>query len=291
MTIIEEREAVCSECSERRTAGTYRWCAGLDETHAERGDCARSRTARFNARVTLPEAGCAAWQPGYKIYLPEIPTVVYTADKEHCRARWPRVERIMGRLGFTDWRFFVGAPGDPYWQAIRPEYVGLLRGNEPPLLILEDDIGVREWRPWIAPPPQSEMIYLGGGGAWRGSRLVDEARRRLPGHRIKKVREIGWEEMEGYPDWVRAFGMFGTHAILYTSRRVMLEVADAIEAGVREVDVMIGMNQWRWQAMLLRVPMFFQDDGHNNAGTWDYSPLPPVTREQRRADALAARGA
>jgi hypothetical protein len=290
MTDLEQREAVCRVCPERRTAGTYRWCT-RDETHAEQHDCSRSRQSRFSARLTMERPTCDAWRPNGKIYLPEIPTIVYSADKPHLLARHPRVTRLLTRLGFTDWRFFIGTPGDPYWAAIRPEYIRLLRENDPPFLILEDDIAVRDFAPWIAPPPGAELIYLGGGGSWRNSRLVEAARAHLPEHHIRRVREIGLEDVAGFPEWARCFGMFGTHACLWLSKRMMLEAADAIEDDPVQVDVVLGKNQWRWQCIVRRIPMFFQDDGHNNDGTYEYAtPIPPVTREQRRELAHAARG-
>jgi hypothetical protein len=233
---------------------------------------------------------CDCWGDGGGIFLPDVQTVVYTCDKPNCVARHPRVTRLLESLGFSDWRFHWGPVGVPYWLPIRADYASLLRDNEPPFLILEDDIAVREFRAWIVPPPGADLIYLGGGGSWRNSRLLADAKRRLPDHKIYRVREIGWEDFEGYPEWVRVFGMFGTHACLWLDKRVMLEAADAIENDTVQVDVIFGKNQWRWQCVLRKVPMFWQDDGHNGRGTFDYSPQAPVTREQRRQLAHAARG-
>jgi hypothetical protein len=291
MTNLQERESICRECPQRRTAGLFRWCAERDETHGGYHDCSRSRSARFSARLTLPHATCDRWNTTGTLYLPDIPTVVYTCDKPHCVARHPRVARLLESLDFTDWRFHWGPAGNPYWQPIRPDYVGLLRDHEPPFLILEDDVGLRDFRSWISPPPESEIVYLGGGGSWRGGRLVTESQRHLPEHTIRRVGEIGFEDLPEHPDWVRVFVMFGTHAVLWLDKRVMIEAADAIEADPVQVDVVLGKNQWRWHAVLRKTPMFYQDDGHNNAGTWDYTtPRPPVTREQRRQLAHAARG-
>jgi hypothetical protein len=220
--------------------------------------------------------------------LPAIRTIVYTADKPHCRARWPRIDNIMKSLGVRSWSLFVGKAGNPYWQAIRPEYASLLRQHEPPLIILEDDIGLREFRPQIEVPADGEVIYLGGGGSWRNSGLVREGRRHHPELTIYRSGEIGFADLCPYnQEWVRVFGMFGTHAILYPDKRVMLEMADAIERHNEPVDVAFGRNQWRWNCLLRRVPMFYQNDGHNDAGTYSY-PLvkdwvsKPVDRRAER---------
>lgn len=265
----ERREAVCRACPDRRAHGVYRWCL-RDETGLEMGDCPRSRNARFNSRLTMIGPTCDRWRDPAAICLTEVPTVVYTADKENCRARHPRVTEMLERLGFADWRFHWGPVGEPYWQAIRPDYCRLLRENKPPFLILEDDIALREFHAWISPPAGAQLVYLGGGGCWRGGGLIRDARQHLPDHKITRVNEIGIEELPDCPGWVRPFGMFGTHAILYTDAAAMLEVADVIEAGSGPVDVEIGRNQWRWLCVLPRVPMFWQDDGHNGGGTFDY---------------------
>jgi len=160
---------------------------------------------------------------------------------------------------------------------IRPEYAKLLRDHDPPFLLLEDDIAIRDWKPWIRVPKESEVVYLGGGCSWPSSPwMVDEACARLPGLKIRRVRQIGMADID--EEWVRIFGMLGTHAILYLDKRVMLEMAQAIEegwgVGKWQVDVIFGANQWRWRCMLRRLPFFWQDDGHNNRVTFDYSAEP-----------------
>lgn len=270
----DERKAACSACPHFRR-GEVRietWCELLDDQPAAVRNCEASRFARWKSRLATERPTCGPWGQSGWLHLPSIPTVVYTTDKPHCTARHPRVTEILDSRGYTNWRFFWGKPGEPYWQMIRSEYAALLRENDPPFCILEDDIAVRDFRAWIKPPPHTEVCYLGGGGSWPGGRFVREAQQHLPGHRIYRVREIGWEDIDGYPEWVRAFGMFGTHAIVFLDKRVMLEMAEAIGDNPLQVDVIFGANQWRWQCILRRIPMFWQDDGHNGWGTWDYSP-------------------
>jgi len=63
MTDLEQRESVCRLCPERRTKGVYRWCAAKDVIGGEWHDCARSRSARFSARLTLGPVTCSRWEP------------------------------------------------------------------------------------------------------------------------------------------------------------------------------------------------------------------------------------
>ena len=105
------------------------------------------------------------------------------------------------------------------------------------------------------------------------------------------MKQIGLEDIPEFPDWFRCYGMFGTHACLWLDPAMMREAADAIEADPVQTDVVFGKNQWRWRCVVPRVPLFYQADGHNDGGTWEYATVPPpVTREQRRGAALAARG-
>ncbi len=294
---LQARITACQACPHFRR-GAVRiesWCQALDDQPTAARNCEAARYARWQARVTAAEPSCGPWADagrGDWLYLPDIPTVVYTTDKPHCVARHPRVREILDSRGFSDWRFFWGKPGTPYWQMIRSEYAALLRDHDPPFTILEDDIAVRDFCPWVKPPAGAEVLYLGGGGSWPGGRMIREAQRNLPGHTIYQVREIGWEDLPDTADWVRVFGMFGAHAITFLDRRVMREMADAIDTNPLQHDVIFGANQWRWNCYLRKIPMFWQDDGHNGRGTYEYGPLPPPEtkadrnarlRKQRRA--------
>jgi len=266
---------ICKHCFERPD-GCWK---------AQPFDCVlQYAKARDRARA------CPIGKWGQWIYLPDVPTIVYTCDKAHCVARHPRVRQILGDRKFSNWQFLFGASEYPYWIPIRRDWIEQLRQREPPLLWLEDDIGVRDFHPWIQYPDGYDVIYLGGGGAWRNSGLVSAARSHLPGLEIRQVGAIGVADIDD--QWVRPFGMFGVHAVLFLEKRSMLEIAQAIEegwaVGKREIDVIIGANQWRWNCALIRTPMFYQADGHNDAGTWDYAKDPIVEPQETRVDRIRA---
>ena len=172
---------------------------------------------------------------------------------------------------------------------IRSEYAAILREQEPPFLLLEDDIAEYDFRPWVSVPAGTAVAYLGGGGAWRGGKMIRQSQEQLPHVPIRRVRNIGLADVDA--EWVRPFGMFSTHAILYLDKATMLEMADTIEQDTVQVDVIFGKNQWRWNCALLRSPMWYQQDGHNDRGTWDYSPRPPAPTARRMSRLRARRRA
>ena len=208
---------------------------------------------------------------GSGLYLPAVRTVVYTVQDSGHRWRqneWRRVRvsQIMERLGFTDWQFYWGARSVPYWRAIPFGHAELLRKFDPPLLILEDDIEPRRFVANVKIDERCELAYLGGfrSGDSRGLAAASAA-----GLSFKRAFRYGYQDVDA--DWMRVFGMWGTHAILHLNRRVMLELADLWEQSGLAVDTVTAWNQWRWQVHCRRVPMFWQNDGHHLRNTFSYT--------------------
>jgi len=205
----------------------------------------------------------------------------------------------MADAGFSDWQFFYGTNnsdqldkwgrGKDYWLYIPQDHAKLLRDNEPPLLILEDDIQPRDYKPYVAVPIGAEMVYLGGGkgGDSRGTKA---AFRNLEDEEIYRNHQHSFQIIDD--EWMRIFGMWFSHAILHINKMVMLEVADALGAR-RPIDTTLAMQQWRWNVVCRRVPMWWQDDGKHRYDTFDYNPNPEraeaVTRQpQNRQEILRA---
>jgi len=276
----ERRRQICAACTLHVGTGCWK---DFDYGCWRDRDRARENAVR-EAACPLGKLADDDGKPGQRLFLPEIKTIVYTADKPHCRARHAGITAMMRNFGFQNWGFYLGKAGEPYWQAIRPEFAAILRQHDPPLLFLEDDAKPRDFQPRLRIPPGTEVAYLGGGGSWPGGPLVPAARARLPEVAIYRVREIGFADIPGETEWVRVFGMFGTHAMLFLDRRVMLEMADTIDATNEPVDVAFGGNQWRWQCALRKIPLWYQADGHNDGGTFDYAtPRPEESIPQRNA--------
>jgi len=211
---------------------------------------------------------------GSGIYLPNVKTFVYTTPQSKPRgiaheARRRRCLEIMTVYGFTDWRFFYGTSSSPYWVGIPKDHARLLRENEPPLLILEDDIEPRAFCANVTPPAGAEVVYLGGG---RGGDMGGINAARHAGLPLKRTYGYGYELIDA--DWMRVYGMLYSHAILWLDKRVMLEAAQLLDSQRRPIDGTIASAQWRWQTACRIVPMFWQRDGHHRGETFDYAPIP-----------------
>lgn len=221
--------------------------------------------------------------------LSQLPTLVYTIAANS--ARHQRVTRLLTDLGFTNWRFEMGtpkAPGEHYWQPIRADYVAMLRGHIPPLMILEDDIAPRQYVDAIDIPPGADALYLGGGvnGELKGAA---RAKKEL-GLPFRRCHHFGFVDLGR--DWIRIAGMYYSHAILWLTRSAMLRAADSIETYANcQVDVVFALEQWRWTTLCRKTPMFWQDDGHHREETYDYFPpanrrTPAELRRRRRRAVL-----
>ena len=220
------------------------------------------------------------------LILSQLPTLVYTIAANS--ARHQRVTRLLTGLGFTNWRFEMGtpkAPGEHYWQPIRADYIAMLRGHEPPLLILEDDIAPRQFVDAIDIPAGSDAVYLGGGV---NGELKGAARARRNSGCLSAVATTSASSISGR-DWIRIAGMYYSHAILWLTKPAMLRAAHSIETYANcQVDVVFALEQWRWTTLCRKTPMFWQDDGHHREETYDYFPpanrrTPAELRRRRRA--------
>ena len=221
---------------------------------------------------------------GRGLYLPGVKTFVYTAaasGRQWAPYAWrrQRVRQIMAALGFSDWQFFFGKRADahwhgrePYWWQIPLDHAELLRREEPPLLILEDDIELEvkndfraEWKSNLELPAGCDFAYLGGfrSGDRRGIRNA-----RLVGLRPLEAWRYGYLPIDG--DWMRVFGMWGSHAILHVDKGVMLDLAEQLVKKHRPIDTTLAVLQWRWRVCCLRRPFFWQNDGHHRHDTVEY---------------------
>jgi hypothetical protein len=80
---------------------------------------------------------------------------------------------------------------------------------------------------------------------------------------------------------MRIFGMLYTHACLWLDKAVMLDAADRIERSSALVDNVLACEQWRWRVLCLKVPMFWQNDGHHKHKEKTYDYFTPVMFKNR----------
>lgn len=283
--VDKARKAICDGCFER-PEGCWK---------AVQYGCEKARKEGFRNAKTCP---IGLWDGPKTYHLPNIKTFVYTTA--HQTARHERVRRFMDHAGFTDWQFFYGTNpseeldgwgrGKDYWRYIPRDHARLLREHDAPLLILEDDIEPRDYQPDVTVPIGAEMVYLGGGrgGDRRGT---EAARRNIKDEEIYRNHRHSFQIIDD--DWMRIFGMWFTHAVLHINKAVMLEVADHLMKS-RPIDTTLAIEQWRWNVVCRRVPMWWQNDGKHRSDTFDYNPRlehvavverpPATTAEKRRSE-------
>ena len=276
-TMVSMRRQICHLCTDRPEK-----CWKSREY-----DCTNKFKAAEKAATEYGECPLGKWgircERMLPLHIPSIKTVVYTIERN--RERQERARKILLSEGFKDWSFFFGTTEGPYWQNIPREHAKLLRENEPPFLILEDDIEPREFQEWVRPPSKAQIVYLGGGrgGDTRGIRA---AKANLPDLPIFRTYRYGYTPIDD--EWMRIYGMWFSHAILYLDRQSMLEVADTLERNHRPIDTTLALEQYRWFVACRKVPLWWQNDGHHRGDTYDYTPLPPRPPEsaQDRATRL-----
>ena len=284
----------CAACP-NYVEGRLNSCRVIDDNHSDLWNCVKSRHGRFMARLFKAESTCERWPEPVQYHIPKIKTIIYTT--KHQTARHKRVRRLMDARGFEDWQFHYGfnpgsavdgwGRGKDYWAYIPEEHAEMLRQYEPPLLILEDDIAERAYFDVVTPPLGADMVYLGGGrgGDRRG---VYAAATRVP-EDIYPYYRYAYQPIDN--TWIRIFGMWFTHAILHIRKEVMLDVAAKITARVRPIDTSLAIEQWRWNVVCLRIPIWWQDDGKHYGDTYDYAPPEynsPIPKAQDRTKDMRA---
>ncbi len=211
-----------------------------------------------------PEAGA--------IYLPGVRTYVYTTEREASRAgvtdhRQRRVQEILTAFRFRDWQFYYGKVTPQYYSEIWKGHIEILRREEPPVLILEDDIEPRAFSANIHIPGRTQVACLGGGRSGR-SEGIDAGR--AAGIPFRRSYRYGWLPIDN--EWMRTVGMWFTHAILWLDRQAMDKTCDLWESEQDMIDNVTAKNAWRFRWITRRIPMFWQNDGHHFRDTFSYEP-------------------
>jgi hypothetical protein len=264
---------ICRECSERPEG-----CWKAMEYGCQ---CAYKKAES----LAVANADCPLGKLGRTIHLPSVKTFVYTVPWN--RHRQERVRPMLDRFGFTDWQFFTGRKTQVQWRDYSLDTIDFLRNYDPPLLIMEDDISPRDWQATIRVPPGAQLAML--GGICEGiSRAVRHACENFPnvkhsGHtQGPRGYRYGYAYSEVNGEWMRVYGMLAAHAQLWLDKKCMLEAADKLSEMRYPIDTTFACEQWRWQVICRKVPIFWQDDGHHYFQTFSYEPkLIPDKPESR----------
>jgi hypothetical protein len=200
---------------------------------------------------------------GRSLWLPATKTVVYTTKNQV--ARHDRVKAILTAAKFSDWSWCYGTNTQPYWRQIAADHAELLSAHKPPLLILEDDIEPEHYRSNIMPPDGCQVAYLGGfrSGVHRGVVAARDA-----GLQVRTAFGYAWSPVNS--DWMRVFGMWGSHAILWLDAAAMADAARRLAEATEPIDTTLGLNQWRWQCYCVYRHLWWQNDGHHIRDTRRY---------------------
>jgi hypothetical protein len=221
------------------------------------------RAQQIRHELQIPEKPLYQRRDEFSLYLPDVMTIVYTTH--NATARQQRVQTILNSLGFTNWHFYCGQKSANYGNQIGRDQAQLLIDNDPPLLILEDDIEVRDWRSNVKPPPDTDILYLGGGRS--GDRTGrKEMKKKFPASR----NAYGYQYCHESDDYFRIGGMWFAHAILYLDKRTMLALAEQWLKSSLFHDTVLAQNQSRWKVYCRRIPMLWQNDGHHFHDTYAY---------------------
>ncbi len=207
-----------------------------------------------------------------RLWLPGVRTFVYTVSGSRYQHpphifRRQRCSELLGRLGFEQFSFFWGRRCEPYWRAIAEDHAELLSTHEAPLLILEDDIEYGDWQSNVMLPVGAQVLQLGGG---RGGDRRGIYAARWAG--LKPIDCYRYAYLPINTEWMRVFGMWFCHAILWLDTAVMREAAALLRTRGEMVDSTYACEQWRWQWYCRYVPMLWQNDGHHFRDTRYYQP-------------------
>jgi hypothetical protein len=277
----EPRKAICRTCPHFRV-GPIRieqWCHKFDDQPQAQRNCDGAKHRRFQTRLAAPEASCDLWTTDTPpIHLPSIKTIVYTTSWR--RYQHYQIHSLLTQRGFTDWHFHYGekfeGSGD-FRAFIAMDYAKIFAREKAPLLFLEDDIDINKWHPYLHIPPDTQIAML-GGGRWGRQDAIRHARHLYPD--IRRTHRYGWLPIN--EQWMRVFGMLGSHAYLFLDQETLQAVSRVVNHPV-PADQSLALNQHLWYVACLRVPIFMQA-GRNI--TRDYAPplpLPPEEPHLRRA--------
>ena len=232
---------------------TPRWCDWLPR---EAGDprVVRGTDAERHHFAAAARRGEGEGSGAMTIHLPSVKTFVYTIERYADRRQ--RMAAMLDGLGFSDWHFVYGTTGKPhYWQNVHSDYVDLFRAHAPFLVLEDDSTLTSHYRPiWNTPTTRSTSMWAEMSG-----------RSRTP---------IG-----------RAIGCMSTACGAATPCSSSTRRRRNGSAGYLDrrrnvpIDVAISDELHTLRAYLLKRPIWYQQDGHNDWDTQFYYCEPePVQR-------------
>jgi hypothetical protein len=198
-----------------------------------------------------------------KIDISSVHTVWLTSDKTKHRHAF--VEDALSKLNFSNVTKISGRICNPYTIGIAETHLQALSLYKDYLLVLEDDIQLNpNYKGYTTfdIDKDTDALYLGTSTFGR----------------IQGNSHAGACIAISNGTYLKPINMLSMHAILYTSSRyvqhTIKELSSFISNPIGGIDDKIAQTMSFYNVNALRVPMFYQADGHSEQAT--LTPLVPI---------------
>jgi len=196
------------------------------------------------------------------ISLPELP-VCFVGLHEH-EDRWSRIDAWTKEHGYSDVTQFKNEKNKSLskYGDVRLRFIEALESIKSfPSILFEDDATPTKWYANdLEVPDNAGVIYL--GGSWFG--LEDKGGARI--HHVERT-IIPYEPD---PRFGRVVNMMATHAMLFMTEEARDDVLCIIEDDPYDQlchDFHLCLSQKDFDMLVLRKPLFYQQDGANDKQT------------------------
>ncbi len=195
-------------------------------------------------------------------------------DIRNIRTRWINLDAdedkafmmrgLLSRLDFVDQDRFPGIKDENGTAGCGESHCKLLEQtiikDGKPILILEDDVDLGTFKPYLAFPEDAECVYLGTSHG-----------------------DLRYSADPQGPYWFRIKEVFATHAILHIDPDYAQDMVDITRKWIavgRPFDVGLARElQTKRKVYALREPMFYQSDAKNEKNKWEVTTRTPLVAQ------------
>lgn len=192
--------------------------------------------------------------------LRKIPSFWMTCEKN--MSRWITVNSILEETEIPAQKI-CGEITNPYTIGVSASFLKVLKENNPPILFLEDDIGLTpDFQP-VIPIPNGDIdaIYIGTTQHGRVNKVTY----------FEGVACVSYDE-----NYVKIENMLSLHAFVVLSERYrnhLIDLYTDYDPNNGTSDDVVADTMKNWNVLAVRKPFFFQNDGHHNKYTLE--PIKP----------------
>lgn len=185
---------------------------------------------------------------------------------EKTKDRWPKIQNLLSNLGVKNTTKVDEGITTPYTIGIsRNHIVALTEGRQRgfPFLVIEDDVALNpnsnlDLSNFLM--PECEALYLGTSTFGR----------------IHGKTHIRGAVVCNHGEFFKPINMLGMHAIIYNSDRYVQHTINILENFINSnpkvhpdigCDNPIAETMWKFDVKSVKVPVFYQNDGHTDGPT------------------------